>query len=319
MDDPRLADVEQYHGRLRSELDVIARGPVLVGPKIIEHIYSLITLIDLHQPNEFDLCLSCDRLWPCASIIAITGISQDAGDDGHDGEAEPSYDEPGAESGALAAAHAPDAGHASAPPPAGYDDREHSRDDRSDHGAEDRRFDEPRFDEPRPNEPRFDEPRFDEPRFDEPRFEGERTDDRRFAPQNVNDQRFDDRGFDDRRSEDRGFNDRRFDDRQPDDRRFDEHEAGSRQPESRTHAGRDRDGRSLETHPDAGRDRGHGPPLDSRRPPMDAATQSRQPALPGTRPAGSPAHPGPPPPPPPPPPPAGSYKKNYLPSYHINF
>ncbi|ORT56155.1 hypothetical protein KBI5_01385, partial [Frankia sp. KB5] len=81
MEDPRLADVEQYHGRLRSELDVIARGPVLVGPKIVEHIHSLITLIDLHQPNEFDLCLSCDRLWPCASIIAITGMSPGAAPD----------------------------------------------------------------------------------------------------------------------------------------------------------------------------------------------------------------------------------------------
>ncbi|MCL9762402.1 hypothetical protein [Frankia sp. AiPa1] len=87
MDDPRLGDVEHYHGRLRSELDVIARGPVLVGPKIIEHINSLITLIDLHQPNEFDLCLSCDRLWPCSSIVAITGVSPD--EPGLADEAEP--------------------------------------------------------------------------------------------------------------------------------------------------------------------------------------------------------------------------------------
>ncbi|KJE23977.1 hypothetical protein FF36_01665 [Frankia torreyi] len=304
MDDPRLADVEQYHGRLRSELDVIARGPVLVGPKIIEHIHSLITLIDLHQPNEFDLCLSCDRLWPCASIIAITGISQDAGDGAHNGEAESGYDEPGAESGALAAAHAaaPDTGRPPPPPPAGYDDREHSRDDRSDRGAEDQRFGEPRFGDPRSSGPRFDEPRFD----------GQRPDDRRFAPQSVDDQSLHDRSFDDPRSEDRGFDDRRpedrgFDDRRPedrgfDDRRFDDHSAGGRPQEGRPHAGRDRDDRGIATHPDAGRDRGHVPQPGPGRPPMDVAAQSRQPALPGTRPAGPPppARPGPPTPTPPP-------------------
>ncbi|WP_026311484.1 hypothetical protein [Parafrankia elaeagni] len=73
MEDPRVVDVERYHGQLRSELEMIANGPVLAGPRIVEHINSLVTLIDLHQPNEFDLCLSCDRLWPCATIVAITG------------------------------------------------------------------------------------------------------------------------------------------------------------------------------------------------------------------------------------------------------
>ncbi|ONH56939.1 hypothetical protein CcI49_26190 [Frankia sp. CcI49] len=73
MEDPRVVDVEQYHGQLRSELEMIANGPVLAGPRIVEHINSLIALIGLHQPNEFDLCLGCDRLWPCATVVAITG------------------------------------------------------------------------------------------------------------------------------------------------------------------------------------------------------------------------------------------------------
>nr|MDT0664205.1 hypothetical protein [Micromonospora sp. DSM 115978] len=68
-----MGEVERYEGQLRSELDMISNGPVLAGPRMVMHIRSLLSLIDLHRPNEFDLCLSCDRLWPCASISAITG------------------------------------------------------------------------------------------------------------------------------------------------------------------------------------------------------------------------------------------------------
>ncbi|EIV93735.1 hypothetical protein FraQA3DRAFT_3447, partial [Frankia sp. QA3] len=272
MDDPRLADVEQYHGRLRSELDVIARGPVLVGPKIIEHIHSLLTLIDLHQPNEFDLCLSCDRLWPCASIIAITGVSQDAGGGNRDGEVEPEYDEPGAESGALAATHtvAPDTGRPPPAPPGGYDDRERSGSGLTDHGADDQRFDEPRFDnrrfddrsfdDRRPDNRRFDDRSFDDRRPDDRRPDDRRPDDRRFDDRRPDDQRFDDRSFDDRRPDDQRFDDPRFDDRRPDDRRPDDHSAGGRHQDGRTLAGRSRDDRGTDLHPDAGRDRGHTPP-----------------------------------------------------------
>ncbi len=211
MDDPRLADVEQYHGRLRSELDVIARGPVLVGPKIIEHIHSLITLIDLHQPNEFDLCLSCDRLWPCASIIAITGISQDAGPGSRNDEVEPDYAESGADSSARAAA--PDTDRPPPPPVIGYDDRN-------------------------------------------------------------------------------------YDDRRPADRRFDDHGTSGRHHDDRALVSRRRDDRGIEAPQDTGQDRGNVPPPGPGRPPTHVAAQSRQPAMPGTRPAAGPpppVHPGPPP------------------------
>ncbi|WP_261558126.1 hypothetical protein [Frankia tisae] len=251
MDDPRLADVEQYHGRLRSELDVIARGPVLVGPKIIEHIHSLITLIDLHQPNEFDLCLSCDRLWPCASIMAITGVSQDAEPGSRNDEVEPDYAESGADSSARAAAA--DTGRPPPPPVIGYDDRERSRDSRTAPEINDQRVNEPRFDDQRPDDRRFD--------------------DQRPAP-------------------------RSFDDRRPADRRFDDHGTSGRHHDGRALVGRRRDDRGLEVPPDAGQDRGNVPPPGPGYPPAHVAAPSRQPAMPGTRPAAGPppaAHPGPPP------------------------
>ncbi|WP_157845338.1 MULTISPECIES: hypothetical protein [Pseudofrankia] len=74
MEDQDDSDVERYYGRLCSELDMIRSGPVLAGPRTIEHIRSLLALIDLHRPNEFDVCLGCDRLWPCASVLAVTGL-----------------------------------------------------------------------------------------------------------------------------------------------------------------------------------------------------------------------------------------------------
>jgi hypothetical protein len=73
-------DVERYREQLRSELDMISSGPVLAGPRIIEHIGALLTLLDLHRPNDFDICASCDRLWPCPTVILIVGLpEQDAG------------------------------------------------------------------------------------------------------------------------------------------------------------------------------------------------------------------------------------------------
>jgi len=73
MEDQDVSDVERYYARLCSELDMIRSGPVLAGPRTIEHIRSLLALIDLHRPNEFDVCLGCDRLWPCASVLAVSG------------------------------------------------------------------------------------------------------------------------------------------------------------------------------------------------------------------------------------------------------
>ncbi|WP_165485902.1 hypothetical protein [Frankia sp. Cppng1_Ct_nod] len=54
---------------------MISNGPVLAGPRMIQHIGSLLAILDLHQANEFDLCVSCDRLWPCQTVMAITGES----------------------------------------------------------------------------------------------------------------------------------------------------------------------------------------------------------------------------------------------------
>ncbi len=59
---------------------MISNGPVLAGPRMIRHIESLLTLLDLHQPNEFDLCMSCDRLWPCPTIMIVTGAPATDGD-----------------------------------------------------------------------------------------------------------------------------------------------------------------------------------------------------------------------------------------------
>ncbi len=274
MDDPRLADVEQYHGRLRSELDVIARGPVLVGPKIIEHIHSLITLIDLHQPNEFDLCLSCDRLWPCASIMAITGISQDAGPGSRNDEVEPDHVGSGADSNARAA----DTGPPPPPPVIGYDGRERSRDSRTTPETNDQRVNDQRFDDQRPDDRRFDDQRPDDRRFDDRRFDDQRPDDQR---------------FDDQRPAPRSFDDRR-----PADRRFDDHGTSDRHHDGRALVGRRRDDRGIEVPQDTGQDRGNVPPPGPGHPPTHVAAQSRQPAMPGTRPAAGPpppAHPGPPP------------------------
>ncbi len=81
MEDQRTDEVERYCNRLRSELRMISNGPVLAGPKMMAHIGSLLTLLDLHQANEFDLCVSCDRLWPCPTVVAVTGMSPQPDDD----------------------------------------------------------------------------------------------------------------------------------------------------------------------------------------------------------------------------------------------
>ncbi len=62
---------------------MISNGPVLAGPRMIEHIGALLNLLDLHQPNEFDLCMSCDRLWPCPTVMVVTGVpaADDTGPD----------------------------------------------------------------------------------------------------------------------------------------------------------------------------------------------------------------------------------------------
>ncbi|MBL7621848.1 hypothetical protein I7331_21800, partial [Frankia sp. AgB1.8] len=87
---------------------MIRSGPVLAGPRTIEHIRSLLALIDLHQPNEFDVCLGCDRLWPCASVVAVTGLPPEL--PGIDDEVAPPRPLPGATrraiTNAMSGAHA---------------------------------------------------------------------------------------------------------------------------------------------------------------------------------------------------------------------
>ncbi|WP_115538017.1 hypothetical protein [Frankia canadensis] len=290
MDDPRLADVEQYHGRLRSELDVIARGPVLVGPKIIEHIYSLITLIDLHQPNEFDLCLSCDRLWPCASIVAITGISPDAPDSDEDveGDGRPL---PGAEQDLPASRLAPMPPPKarilplpvaeSAPSPLAASDGAGSPDEAryGDIRAEDPRPTQAHLADPRPADPTFDNQRQIDPRHS-PRYDDARPTDTRPAGPRYDEPRYGDARYDDARPTDTRPAEHRYDEARYDDRarydtaaRYDEaglHDTAGRQDERRRDDPRHDDGAVDGTRRDQRR------PVDP--PDPAAAPQPRYPA-----------------------------------------